>query len=104
VGFFAGIGNRRVPEHDARQLNIDTQIGKHEVLRDGRVSVWDDMSTGRLCELFHTVVIFSGLLYAPHYSFSTLDSDDEEGLDLTERNRAVGHVGSTVCIFGVILA
>jgi len=34
-------------------------MGKHEVLRDRRVRAWDDMSTDPLCELFHTLVIFS---------------------------------------------
>ena len=33
-------------------------MGKHEVLRDKRVRAWDDMSTGPLCELSHTLVIF----------------------------------------------
>jgi hypothetical protein len=37
------------------------EMGKHEVLRDSRVWAWDDMSTGPLCELFHTLVIFSGV-------------------------------------------
>src|SRR6516165_3910776 len=36
-------------------------MGKHEVLRDRRVRAWDDMSTDPLCELFHTIVIFSVL-------------------------------------------
>jgi hypothetical protein len=36
------------------------EMGKHEVLRDSRVWAWDDMSTGLLCELFHTLVVFSG--------------------------------------------
>jgi hypothetical protein len=33
-------------------------MGKHEVLRDKRVWAWDDMSTGPLCELIHTLLIF----------------------------------------------
>jgi hypothetical protein len=55
-------------------------MGKHEVLRDTRLRTWDDMSTGPVCELFHTLVIFRAC-----YCAALLFSNNEETLDLAER-------------------